>query len=265
MWQHEPEWLAVLPRLADECATQWAIDLEQPVDTPYSLVVPAGDVVLKLHAPSDVEAHPEADALATWGGNGAARLVARDEARHALLLERCVPGTRIWDADVDEAAVVSGLIPRLQVDVAGDHRFPLLATEADRWNEELPRWYADGNRPFEKHLLEHALDVYLTVDRSASVLVNQDLHGANILAAEREPWLVIDPKPLVGERELEASGLLRNTQTSHAGSTCSSSSASTASVRAAGASPTTSPGRGTSVAAGSQEHVEEARRILNAR
>ena len=211
MWQHEPEWLAVLPRLADECATQWAIDLEQPVDTPYSLVVPAGDVVLKLHAPSDVEAHPEADALATWGGNGAARLVARDEARHALLLERCVPGTRIWDADADEAAVVSGLIPRLQVHVAGDHRFPLLATEADRWNEELPGWYADGNRPFEKNLLEHALDVYLTVDRSASVLVNQDLHGANILAAEREPWLVIDPKPLVGERELEASGLLRNT------------------------------------------------------
>ena len=112
--------------------------------------------------------------------------------------------------NVDEAAVVSRLIPQLQVDVAGAHRFPLLATEADRWNEELPRWYADGGRPFDKRLLEHALDVYRTVDRSASVLVNPDLHGANILAAEREPWLVIDPKPLVGERELEASGLLRN-------------------------------------------------------
>jgi streptomycin 6-kinase len=211
VWQHEPEWLARLPQLVEECAKQWAIGLEQPVDTPYSLVVPAGDVVLKLHAPSDVEAHPEADALAIWDGNGAVRLVARDEARNALLLERCVPGTRLWDGDVDEAAVVSALIPRLQVDVAGDHRFPLLMTEADRWNEELPRWYADGGRPFEKRLLEHALEVYRTVDRSASVLVNQDLHGANILAAEREPWLVIDPKPLVGERELEASGLLRNT------------------------------------------------------
>ena len=81
-----------------------------------------------------------------------------------------------------------------------------------RWDEELPRWYAEGGRPFETRLLEHALDVYRTVDRSASTLVNQDLHGANILAAEREPWLVIDPKPLVGERELEASGLLRNTR-----------------------------------------------------
>jgi streptomycin 6-kinase len=185
VWQHEPEWLASLPQLAEECAKQWAIGLEQPVDTPYSLVVPAGALVLKLHAPSDVEAHHEADALATWNGNGAARLIARDEARHALLLERCVPGTRLWDADVDEAAVVSELIPRLQVDVAGDHRFPLLATEAGRWDEAVPRWYADAGQPFERRLLTYALDVYRTVDRSASVLVNPDLHGANILAAER--------------------------------------------------------------------------------
>ena len=211
-WRHAPEWLEAAPRLAEECAEQWSIVLEEPVDTPYSLVVPAGDLVLKLHAPSDVEAHPEADALATWDGNGAAQLIARDETRHALLLERCVPGTRIWDADVDEAAVVSELIPRLQVDVACDHRFPPLVTAAGRWAEELPRWYRECGPPFEKRLLEHALDVFRTVDRSASVLVNQDLHGANILAAEREPWLVIDPKPLVGERELEASGLLRNTR-----------------------------------------------------
>jgi streptomycin 6-kinase len=212
VWQHEPEWLAALPRLADECAEQWAIVLESPVDTPYSLVVPAGDAVLKLHAPSDVEAHPEAEALATWNGSGAVRLLARDEERHALLLERCVPGTRLWDAGVDEMAVVSALVPRLQVAVAGDHRFPLLADEADRWVEEMPRHYEEAGRPFEKRLLQEALDVYRTVDRSASYLVNQDLHGANILAAEREPWLVIDPKPLVGEREVEASGPLRNTE-----------------------------------------------------
>ena len=41
----------------------------------------------------------------------------------------------------------------------------------------------------------------------AAYLANQDLHGANLLQAEREPWLVIDPKPLVGEPELDAVGL----------------------------------------------------------
>jgi streptomycin 6-kinase len=70
----------------------------------------------------------------------------------------------------------------------------------------LPR----GGESVERSLLDFALEVYRRVDRSATYLVNQDLHGANILRAEREPWLVIDPKPLVGERELDASGLLRN-------------------------------------------------------
>ena len=74
----------------------------------------------------------------------------------------------------------------------------------------MPRWFTAAGSPFERALLDAALDVYRTVDRAASYLVNQDLHGGNVLSASREPWLVIDPKPLVGERELEASGLLRN-------------------------------------------------------
>ena len=88
--------------------------------------------------------------------------------------------------------------------------FRLLSDEADRWAEEVPRRWDEGGRPFERSLLDYAVDVFRTVDRSARALVNQDLHGGNILRAEREPWLVIDPKPLVGERELDGVGLLRN-------------------------------------------------------
>ena len=32
-----------------------------------------------------------------------------------------------------------------------------------------------------------------------SVVLCTDLHGENVLAAQREPWLVIDPKPYVGD------------------------------------------------------------------
>jgi streptomycin 6-kinase len=32
-----------------------------------------------------------------------------------------------------------------------------------------------------------------------SVLLCTDLHAENVLAAERQPWLVIDPKPYVGD------------------------------------------------------------------
>jgi streptomycin 6-kinase len=210
-WRHEPDWLASLPDLVAECAAEWNLRPEAPFDTPISLVVPAGDVVLKLNAPSHVEADTEADALEQWAGRGAVRLLARDDQRRALLVERCVPGTRLWDAGVDEIAVVAELLPRLQVEIGPDHAFALLGDEADRWAEEVPRRYSLADAPFERALLDAALDVYRSVDRSASRLVNQDLHGGNILRAEREPWLVIDPKPLVGERELEASALLRNT------------------------------------------------------
>jgi streptomycin 6-kinase len=211
-WAREAEWLAALPGLVRECADAWRLALEEPVDTPHSLVIPAGEVVLKLNAPSHVESDTEADALACWGGRGAVRLLARDDSRRALLIERCVPGTRLWDAGVDETAVVAKLLPRLQVEVANPHPFALLADEAARWAEEVPRRYDAGGRPFEQEIVDLAVDTYGTVDRSAAWLVNQDLHGGNVLAAAREPWLVIDPKPLVGERELEASGLLRNTR-----------------------------------------------------
>jgi streptomycin 6-kinase len=209
-WRHEPDWLAALPRLADECAEMWNLELEDPIDTPHSLVVPAGAAVLKLNAPSHFEADHEADALQLWDGSGAVRVLARDDARRAYVMERCVPGTRLWDAGVDETSVVADLLPRLQLEVRDVHPFRLLADEAERWTEDVPRRYDEAGEPFERSLLDFALDVYRSADRSASHLVNQDLHGGNILRAEREPWLVIDPKPLVGERELEGSGLLRN-------------------------------------------------------
>jgi streptomycin 6-kinase len=209
-WPHERAWLDVLPQLVVECAAAWGLELEEPLDTPHSLVVPAGDAVLKLNAPSHFEADTEPDALALWGGRGAVRLLARDDERRAFLMERCVPGTRLEDAEVETAAVVADLVPRLQIEVEDPHPFRLLADEAERWGDELPAAYDEAGKPFERDLLDFALDVYRGVDRSARHLVNQDLHDWNILQAEREPWLVIDPKPLVGERELEASGLLRN-------------------------------------------------------
>jgi streptomycin 6-kinase len=48
-----------------------------------------------------------------------------------------------------------------------------------------------------------------------SVLLHQDLHGDNVLSARREPWLVIDPKPLVGERELSVAPIVRSAELGH--------------------------------------------------
>ena len=42
------------------------------------------------------------------------------------------------------------------------------------------------------------------------MLLHGDLHHDNILYDEKEGWLVIDPKGVVGEREIEVSAYLKN-------------------------------------------------------
>src|SRR5262245_45728881 len=198
-WCHETAWLAELPSLVLDCAALWRLELEQPIETPNSLIVPARTAVLKLNAPSHREADHEADALACWSGRGAVRLLARDAARRALLCERCLPGTRLWDtANVDEAAVVAELLTTLCLVPQPPHPFRLLADEAERWDAELRVRYRQCGQPFERSLLEFATDVCRSADRAAGFLVNEDLHGGNILKATRSSWLLIDPKPLVG-------------------------------------------------------------------
>jgi len=210
-FRRESEWLAALPRLAAECAEEWDLDLEGPVDTPHSLVVPAGDVVLKINAPSHFEAeHEAADALLCWQGAGAVQVLARDDSRRAFLMERCRPGTRLWDTDANEVDVVVKLLPRLWIEPEDPHRFRRIADEAERWAGEVQRHYERGGRPFERRLLDLAFGVFENAGQADGSIANQDLHGWNILSAEREPWLVIDPKPVLAERELNGVGLLRN-------------------------------------------------------
>jgi streptomycin 6-kinase len=50
----------------------------------------------------------------------------------------------------------------------------------------------------------------LASSQGEQVLLHQDLHTDNVLAAEREPWLVIDPQPLLGEREFSVAPIVRD-------------------------------------------------------
>jgi streptomycin 6-kinase len=85
-----------------------------------------------------------------------------------------------------------------------------LADEAARWADSLPASWEEAGRPFERTLLEQAVE-FMRTDASGedAVLLHQDLHGGNILRSERG-WLAIDPKPLVGERAFDVASLLRD-------------------------------------------------------
>ncbi|MFF5175521.1 aminoglycoside phosphotransferase family protein [Micromonospora sp. NPDC000089] len=217
-----PAWRAVLPGRLAECVARWEL---RGVGAPYpdafaSLAVPAElpdgtPVVLKLQYPDEDSVH-EATALAHWAGRGAVRLLAHDPHRRALLVERCVPGTPLHhlppEAALDAAVA---LLPRLWVPAGPP--FSPLAEEATGWAERIPTKWEDADRPYERRLVDAALGMLadLVPSQGEQVLVNQDLHAGNVLRSSREPWLVIDPKPLVGEREFAAVPLVRGPELGH--------------------------------------------------
>nr|WP_239093539.1 aminoglycoside phosphotransferase family protein [Micromonospora andamanensis] len=95
--------------------------------------------------------------------------------------------------------------------------FMSLAEAAAGWSARLPVKWERVGRPYPRRLVDTALDLLagLAVNQGEQVLVNQDLHAGNVLRAEREPWLVIDPKPLVGEREFSVVPMVRGTELGH--------------------------------------------------
>ena len=154
----------------------------------------------------DVESEHEAEALHFWDGLGAVRLLAHDPEQRALLLERCRPGTPLGTryAD-DDIAVAAALMQRLWRPAPPDVPWHRLEDAAARWRRELPQRYHGP-------LVEEAIDAIgaLVPTQTGLVLCHQDLHGGNILRAEREPWLAIDPKPIVAEPAYDAVALIRD-------------------------------------------------------
>jgi streptomycin 6-kinase len=221
-WREEPDgsiWLQHLPDIVGECVARWSLRLGEPFHNAHvSYVAPVElhdrtPAVLKINFP-EPEGEREPDALGHWGGAGAVRLLGRYDERRALLVERCEPGTRLWETrDGDDVTrIVAGVLRRLWRPPREDHPFCLLADVAAEWAEELPRGWDELGRPYEESLLDEAVAFLREAGpaQGEQVVLHQDLHGGNVLHARRELWLAIDPKPLVGEREFDTASFLRD-------------------------------------------------------
>ncbi|MEX1208357.1 MAG: aminoglycoside phosphotransferase family protein, partial [Acidimicrobiia bacterium] len=95
--------------------------------------------------------------------------------------------------------------------------FRALADEAVGWAAELPAQWQRAGRPFEERLVTAAVEALtgLSATPTRSVLLHQDLHADNVLSAQREPWLAIDPKPLVGDPAFSAAPIVRSYELGH--------------------------------------------------
>jgi streptomycin 6-kinase len=213
-------WLRELPARVERCARRWDLELAEPFPQSFvSVVFPAtrrdgSRAVLKIQYPHQESKH-EAEALRAWNGNGAVKLFDHDPEEHALLLERCQPGDHLASVKQDEALLIfADILPRLWV--AAGAPFRRLAEEAALWAERLPAEWEAAGRPFERALIDSALAALnsLIGTQGEQVLLSQDLHGDNVLRAQRG-WLAIDPKPLVGERELALAPIIRGYDFGH--------------------------------------------------
>ncbi len=203
-------WLATLRATVRELQERWSLTVGEPFQpgghTAWvaPVVVDTGaDLVLKL-AWRHPEAAHEADGLREWDGDGTIRLHATQEFDDtiALLIDRCVPGTALASRpEPEQDAVIAGLLRRLWREPRPGHCFRSLQLMCDEWAAEFEQKLPDVRTSLDPGLAREGIALFRTLPATAEreVLLCTDLHAGNVLAAQREPWLVIDPKPHVGD------------------------------------------------------------------
>jgi streptomycin 6-kinase len=166
--------------------------------------------ILKVGIPRE-EARLEAEALRFLNGQGAVHLLQSSHDGFSLLLEPCVPGTDLWSLREDEGdAVAANLLPRLWRELGTEAPFVSLTEIVGDWCDMIPRIAAGGGYDAGLAAQAVALGRDLAASQPKRVLLHGDFHPGNVLAAQREPWLVIDPKPLVGDAAYDLAQWLGN-------------------------------------------------------
>ncbi|WP_231992047.1 aminoglycoside phosphotransferase family protein [Mycobacterium sp. ACS4331] len=172
-----------------------------PVRTSASL--PA---VLKVGHPgaADTQEHL---VLRRWAGDGAVRLLRADPHRRALLIERLHARSLLAVSDAQACVVIADLYRRLHVPPLP--QLGSLASLVQNWVQDfeaLPR-----SAPIPHRLVEQASATgrELAGERSDSErTLHGDLHYGAVLAADREPWLCISPRPVNGDPHSEIAPML---------------------------------------------------------
>jgi streptomycin 6-kinase len=156
--------------------------------------------VLKVSWHLPTVAH-EVSALRAWNGHGAVQLVAADEERGALLLERLDPARTLRHLELHTAAAVAGSLIR-QLAVPAPAGIPAAASYGRQVADGLRQRNRSLGGPVPNDWVDRAaaLAGQLASD-AGSTLVHADLHYGNVLAGTREPWLAIDPRAVAGDPE----------------------------------------------------------------
>ncbi|MCD7442591.1 aminoglycoside phosphotransferase family protein [Streptomyces lincolnensis] len=199
------DWIARLPALAAEVLERWELRRDgAPGSGEASLVLPVvradgHRAVLKLQLPRE-EVTAALVGLRAWDGDGMVRLLDHDPENGSMLLER-LGGRSLASVEDDDTAmgILAGLLARL-VAVPAPPELRGLGDIAAAMLEQVPRSAQALADPADRRLLrDWASAVAELADEPGDRMLHWDLHYDNVLAADREPWLAIDPEPLAGD------------------------------------------------------------------
>jgi streptomycin 6-kinase len=203
-------WLHTLRGTLSDLCGRWSLRVGEPYEpggatawTAPAITENGKHVVIKLMWPHPEAAH-EPDALRLWAGQGAVRLHETEDLGHtiALLIERCQPGAALCSQpEPVQDGVIAGLLRRLWINPPPGHPFRPLEEMCNDWADEFESKTVNRMPPLDPGVRRTAIELFRDLPTSAdrTVVLATDLHAGNVLAAEREPWLVIDPKPHVGD------------------------------------------------------------------
>lgn len=208
-------WLKDLPRLIAEIAQNWSLAVEKPFpNLSYHFVAPCvcedgAAAVLKVgfNEPDSI-VFGEAKMLELLNGNGAVRLLQFDENNCALLLERLMPGedlTGLCKINDERATLIAiDVMKKIRRVSFENNDFPSL----EKWTSSFRQ---AENTGFSQRHFENGQKFFdELINSSEKRLLHGDLHHQNILSAEREAFLAIDPKGIIGDIGFEISTFLNN-------------------------------------------------------
>lgn len=227
------DWIAALPELIEKRCAAWELEITgKPFNGgTHSFVAQvrrADDSAAVLKLPIvDEENLAEATALHLYAGDGAVELYEYDQASGAMLIEPADPGEPLVEQHlftgphreglpenigrIESACRLYRRLSRPFTSVPGFPQPPSATEMAAYYHRELlPRIAEMGAVGIDSSMVDRfgELSEDLAAYRGPQHLVNRDTHLGNIVSAQREPWLLIDPKPLVGEPAFDAGFLL---------------------------------------------------------
>ncbi|HLM02412.1 MAG TPA: aminoglycoside phosphotransferase family protein [Pyrinomonadaceae bacterium] len=197
-------WIEDLPEIICEIERNWSLEIKKPFpNLSYHYVAPCvlktgGEAVVKIGFPGEKRTtFGEVGTLRFLDGRGVCRLLRFDEKRLALLLEKMTPGENLKEICAGDDAKAVGIAIKVMRDFwrepPATSEFPGL----EEWFEGLQKAEKTGFAPEYVKKARRFFDELMSA-RGQETLLHGDFHHENILSAERENFLAIDPKGIIG-------------------------------------------------------------------